>query len=30
MLFNCLKDQNFEIKDKTIRILGRLVPYNSP
>ena len=29
MLFNCMQDQNFEIKDKTIRILGRLVPYNS-
>jgi hypothetical protein len=29
MLFNCMQDQNYEIKEKTIRILGRLVPYNS-
>lgn len=29
MLFNCMQDQNFEIKDRTVRILGRLVPHNA-
>ena len=30
MLFNCMQDPNFEIKDRTIRILGRLVNHNAP
>ena len=29
MLFNCMQDQNFEIKERTVRILGRLVPHNA-
>jgi FKBP12-rapamycin complex-associated protein len=29
MLFNCIKDSNNDIKDLTIRILGRLVPHNA-
>lgn len=29
MLFNCMQDQNFDIKDRTVRILGRLVNHNS-
>lgn len=29
MLFNCMQDQDFDIKERTVRILGRLVPYNS-
>jgi FKBP12-rapamycin complex-associated protein len=29
MLFNCMQDQNFEIREWTVRILGRLVPHNA-
>jgi len=28
MLFNCLEDINFDIRDSTVRILGRLVVHN--
>ena len=28
MLFNCLQDQNFEIRERTIKILGRLIQHN--
>jgi serine/threonine-protein kinase mTOR len=30
MLFNCMQDANFDIKDRTVRILGRLVKHNAP
>jgi FKBP12-rapamycin complex-associated protein len=30
MLFNCMQDSNFDIKDRTVRILGRLVNHNAP
>ena len=29
MLFNCMQDSNFDIKDRTVRILGRLVNHNA-
>ena len=29
MLFNCMQDTMFEIKEKTVKILGRLVPHNA-
>jgi hypothetical protein len=29
MLFNCMQDQNFEIKEHTVWILGQLVPHNA-
>lgn len=29
MLFNCMQDQNFEIREWTVKILGRLVPHNA-
>ena len=29
MLFNCMQDSNFDIKDRTVRILGRLVSHNA-
>lgn len=28
MLFNCMQDQNYEIKERTVGILGRLIPHN--
>ena len=28
MLFNCLQDSNFDIRDRTIRILGRLAKHS--
>lgn len=31
MLFNCMQDStSFDIKDRTIRILGRLTTHNAP
>ena len=29
MLFNCMQDQNIEIRELTVGILGRLVPHNA-
>lgn len=29
MLFNCMQDSNFDIRDRTVRILGRLVTHNA-
>jgi hypothetical protein len=29
MLFNCMQDQSYDIKERTVKILGRLVPHNA-
>lgn len=30
MLFNCMNDSSFNIRDRTLKILGRLLDYNRP